>query len=1617
MRLLRAPRLPATLLLASVALGCGDEGDAARPGGAGGAGATSTQTSTTGQGGETGAGGSMGGACAPKALAPWSRKIHGVGGTVVLDEVMFHPAGDPALEWIELHNPLAIDLDLSGFRLAGDVAYTFPDDTFLAARGYVVVAASAELLAQATGAPVAIGSYTGALPDDGGTIELWNNAGRLLDRMEYGDEPWPLFAGGSGATLAKADPTAPSELVESWIHGGRVGGTPGTGPADPAAPSPAVTLLPLGSTWRALATGADPGSGWASPAFDDTSWSAAPAAFYAPGAPPGLTTVTAKFTADNFFALYVGKADGSGLQLIGRDSVTDWSSPEVFSFQVASDDHLFVAAWEAPGDSGGPQSLLGEVALPGGGFLSTDPSTFEWILGPPGAAPGGSLGDPAPSLASIQGLTAAADQAGGWAAPQAWADNSSPPWGWALSGAFAPASRFIWGDTFDDVSVSNAQTTFLLFRSIVPILPAKGATELPLGPTTYYFRTTFDAPGDVAQPWIDALVDDGAVFYLNGAEVLRLGMPAGPIDGSTLASATVGEAALAAGSLISTDALVSGSNVLAVEVHEAAAPDIDMAFDASVGATLAVATGPSRGLAFNEVSGAAADDRWVELSNRGAAALDAGGYVVASSSGPEHVIAPQTLAPGELLLLDQATLGFDVAGGGTLFLYTPDRDFVVDAAPASSLPRARSASDPVAWLYPEAPTPGAANAIDEEDAIVIDEIMYAPPPVTGPDGVRVRSTLEWIELHNRSAAPVDVGGYQLVDAITHTLPAGTVIAPGGYLVVAKDAAGMKAAYPDLPADRLVGDFKGSLANSGERIVLLDQCGNPADEVTYRDEGRWPAFADGDGSSLELRDPRADNTSAEAWAASDEATGSAWQTLTYEGVLAPSAVGPDGQWQELVIGLLDAGEVLLDDVRVTVDPNGAATELVTGGDFESGGAAFRAIGNHRRGGVIVDPTDPANHVLRLVSTGPTEHMHNHLETTLAGGHVLTNGKTYRISLRAKWTGGASLLHTRLYFDRLARTTELALPARHGTPGAPNSRAEANIGPTYRDLRHAPAVPAPGEPVVVSIDASDPDGVAALALHYAVDGGATQIVAMSDAGGGRWSAVVPGGAASSQVQIYVVGEDAVGATSSFPARGPLSRALWKVDDGKADPNGLHDFRILMTADDTGWLFDPKNLMSNDLVGATVIVDERDVFYDVGVRLKGSERGRPTDARVGFGVRFQPDRLFRGVYDSVLVDRSEGVGYGQRETFVHQAMLRAGSATSQYDDLVKVHSPRPQYTSAAALQLARYGDLMLSSQFEDGQDGVHFEYELVYFPFTTDDGTPQGNKLPQPDGVIGTPIHHLGDDEEAYRFPFILKNNRWRDDYRGLIAFAKVFGTGGPAFDAAIADVVDVDQWLRAFAMGTLYGCIDNYAAGDQHNGDLYVRPTDGRTLLFPHDLDFFNGSPQGPIVASGDLAKLIATPERARAFYGHLYDIVTTSYNATYMARWADQFGHLIPGQDFGGPLQFLAARADWAVSGAPDSVKSAIPQVAFQITTNGGAPLAVDTSSVTLDGLGWVDVAEVRRAGSNAAVPVTWTGKATWQATIDLACGANDVGLDALDRRGHPVGADALTVTRAGAGCP
>jgi hypothetical protein len=100
---------------------------------------------------------------------------------------------------------------------------------------------------------------------------------------------------------------------------------------------------------------------------------------------------------------------------------------------------------------------------------------------------------------------------------------------------------------------------------------------------TYYFRRAFEIPGveGISALTLRLLRDDGAVVYLNGHAVFRSNMPDGPITFNTLALQAVGADGENAfhSAVVDPHLLVSGRNVLAVEVHQVSIESTDVSFD------------------------------------------------------------------------------------------------------------------------------------------------------------------------------------------------------------------------------------------------------------------------------------------------------------------------------------------------------------------------------------------------------------------------------------------------------------------------------------------------------------------------------------------------------------------------------------------------------------------------------------------------------------------------------------------------------------------------------------------------------------------------------------------------------------------------------------------------------------------------------------------------------------------------------------------------------------------------------------------------------------------------------------------------------------------------------
>ncbi len=212
-------------------------------------------------------------------------------------------------------------------------------------------------------------------------------------------------------------------------------------------------------------------------------------------------------------------------------------------------------------------------------------------------------------------------------------------------------------------------------------LPAPKNTPLTLGADTYYFRTHFNIDSDVDITDIIRLdfafvIDDAAVIYINGDEVLRPGFNTDTvITHTTRADRTVDNATYEYASLDTTGVnLHSGDNVIAVEVHQTNSTSSDIVFGLALNAIVQQThqvEDPFEDarrlmenlrvteIMYHPVSGS--DLEFIELQNIGTEVLDITG--VRLDVGITFTFPEMTLAAGEYVVVVNNIVAFEAQYG------------------------------------------------------------------------------------------------------------------------------------------------------------------------------------------------------------------------------------------------------------------------------------------------------------------------------------------------------------------------------------------------------------------------------------------------------------------------------------------------------------------------------------------------------------------------------------------------------------------------------------------------------------------------------------------------------------------------------------------------------------------------------------------------------------------------------------------------------------------------------------------------------------------------------------------------------------------------------------------
>ena len=153
--------------------------------------------------------------------------------TIVINEINYNSADNHnSGDWVELHNPYDVMIDISQWQLKDEVndhIFHIPDSTFLLSGGFIVLCNDTNNFKNRyPSVNNFIGNFDFGLSGGGELIRIFDENSFLIDSVLYDDvHPWSDNADGNGPTLELVNPHFDNSLAENWTSSMQFG-TPGS---------------------------------------------------------------------------------------------------------------------------------------------------------------------------------------------------------------------------------------------------------------------------------------------------------------------------------------------------------------------------------------------------------------------------------------------------------------------------------------------------------------------------------------------------------------------------------------------------------------------------------------------------------------------------------------------------------------------------------------------------------------------------------------------------------------------------------------------------------------------------------------------------------------------------------------------------------------------------------------------------------------------------------------------------------------------------------------------------------------------------------------------------------------------------------------------------------------------------------------------------------------------------------------------------------------------------------------------------------------------------------------------------------------------------------------------
>ncbi|MEM7390861.1 MAG: lamin tail domain-containing protein, partial [Verrucomicrobiota bacterium] len=287
-----------------------------------------------------------------------------------------------------------------------------------------------------------------------------------------------------------------------------------------------------------------------------------------------------------------------------------------------------------------------------------------------------------------------------------------------------------------------------------------------------------------------------------------------------------------------------------------------------------------------------------------------------------------------------------------------------------------------------------------------------------------------------------------------------------------------------------------------------------------------------------------------------------------------------------------------------------------------------------------------------------------------------------------------------------------------------------------------------------------------------------------------------------------------------------------------------------------------------------------------------------------------------------------------------------------------------------------------------------------------------------------NNVGEKKKAYyRFNWKPRSiDRSADDYTNLFCMIDAANISGPAYESNLAGIIDMENWMRTFAMNDIASFWDSFGNVNSKNAYLYNPDQTGWKIL-SWDFDVGLGAgigiaqeqPTAPLFGTGvdpTIVRMFNTPSFVRHYWRALDEAVNSFFDAAGVTPFLTDRFTVFQNNGIGAVSPFVPSGVvglsvtDF-ITQRRAYIMGELAAVNAPFAVDGPGALVVTQNLLRLTGTAPLNAESL--VVNDIPYPVTWLTETDWAMNIPLNAGVNMLNISAFDGQGAPLPGASQTI--------